>query len=191
MNGNMNEIDTFIAELRIICDKAHPGPWTASGNVPFNVDLCKPRPSLSKHDANRPTYWHVDDAMFVLNARVMLPRLLDALELARAQRNQQARSVTYLFTEDLANLDIPESLDTLIAELRKRESDQKLFSEMNGGYYPPNYAMLRALDALEVARAQRKQLIEAKYAPNQPRQQAARELAALDIEIAKILRGDK
>lgn len=46
---------------------ATPGPWANkwSSNYPFYVDVRKPAPSLSKHDAERPTYWRVQDAEYI------------------------------------------------------------------------------------------------------------------------------
>ena len=56
-----------LKELRKIAEKATPGPWGPwTGNYPFNVDVRKPAPSLSKHDNERPTYWRYEDAVFVL-----------------------------------------------------------------------------------------------------------------------------
>ena len=58
----------------------YAGEWTCNANMPFNADVVKPRPSLSKHDVSRPTYWHMDDALFVLNARQDVLFLLDLVK---------------------------------------------------------------------------------------------------------------
>lgn len=49
------------------------GPYVA--NYPFYASVVKPRGSLSKHD-DRANYWHVDDAIFVANARNDIEYLL-------------------------------------------------------------------------------------------------------------------
>ncbi len=69
-------------ELRKIAESATPGPWGSwCANTPFYVDVQKPAPSLSKHDNERPTYWRMEDALFVLhfNPKIVL-ELLDEIE---------------------------------------------------------------------------------------------------------------
>lgn len=71
-----------LKRLRKIALDATPGPWGPwSGNYPFNVDVKKPAPSLSKHDHKRPTYWRWQDGLFVLefNPKVVL-ELLDRIQ---------------------------------------------------------------------------------------------------------------
>jgi hypothetical protein len=76
-----------LESIKEYSDKATPGPWTASGNIPFYVDLVKPAQSLSKHDLDRPTYWRYEDGEFVLNARMDIPRLLEHIvEMESDQR---------------------------------------------------------------------------------------------------------
>lgn len=67
-------------EIEERLEKMYAGEWTASANLPFNVDVKKPRPSLSKHDDKCPTYWHMDDALFILNARQDVAFLLDLVK---------------------------------------------------------------------------------------------------------------
>lgn len=59
------------------------GPWTC--NYPFYVDVKKPAPSLSKHDHDRPTYWKIEDAIFVLefNPKVVV-YLLNEIDQLKA-----------------------------------------------------------------------------------------------------------
>lgn len=68
-----------LEELQKICNEASPGPWEASGNYPFYIDMQKPARSLSKHDLERPTYWSYQDGKYVLAARDAMPKLLDML----------------------------------------------------------------------------------------------------------------
>ena len=70
-----------IKKLREAAQKATPGPWGEKWglNYPFYVDVRKPAPSLSKHDNDRPTYWRMEDALFVLecNPKMVLKLLAD------------------------------------------------------------------------------------------------------------------
>lgn len=69
-----------IREIQERLNKVLP-TWTAfGGNIPFYVDVQKPRPSLSKHDNERPTYWHYDDGAFVAAAPYDMQFLLEILE---------------------------------------------------------------------------------------------------------------
>lgn len=69
-----------LEEIEERVNAMYSGDWVCSANIPFNVDVVKPRPSLSKHDGFRSTYWHVDDALFVLNARQDVLFLLDLVK---------------------------------------------------------------------------------------------------------------
>lgn len=57
------------------------GPYSA--NIPFYAVVNKPRGSLSKHDNERPTYWHYKDALWVAmaNPAEMIPILERLQEL--------------------------------------------------------------------------------------------------------------
>lgn len=74
------DIDERLKEIEERVKAMYAGKWVCNGNIPFNVDVVKPRSSLSKHDASRPTYWHMDDALFVLNARQDVLFLLDLVK---------------------------------------------------------------------------------------------------------------
>ena len=84
----MTKLETYLKEVSERAEAATPGPWVAYANMPFNVDLQKPRPSLSKHDAVKPTYWHPHDALFVLHARTDIPTLLKIIKRMKIQRNR-------------------------------------------------------------------------------------------------------
>src|SRR5271166_1597116 len=52
--------------LKKMATDATPGPWGPwSANVPFYVNVKKPSPSMSKHDADRPTYWKKENENFI------------------------------------------------------------------------------------------------------------------------------
>lgn len=71
-------------KLLALREKTQVETWTMGANLPFYVVMKKPRPSLSKHDDEQPTYWHCDDAYYVLTAAeyagVMSTKILKALE---------------------------------------------------------------------------------------------------------------
>jgi len=72
----------ILEEAKELCDAATEGPWSVSANLPFYGIVEKPKPSLSKHDAEEPTFWAVDDAKFHTVSRTLMPRLIKALEVA-------------------------------------------------------------------------------------------------------------
>ena len=57
---------TKLEELEKIIKAKTPTTWYGTMNYPFYVSLMKPAPSLSKHDSERPTFWKMQDAEFVL-----------------------------------------------------------------------------------------------------------------------------
>jgi hypothetical protein len=64
-------------EIEKIINASTPGPWGPyTTNLPFYAIVEKPAPSASKHDGERPTYWRVEDAQFVVMAREVLPKLV-------------------------------------------------------------------------------------------------------------------
>jgi hypothetical protein len=68
--------------LREIAAEATPGPWGPwSANIPFNIVVEKPAPSLSKYDHERTNYWRYEDGLFVLyfNPKIAL-ELLDEID---------------------------------------------------------------------------------------------------------------
>jgi len=71
------------------CLKKVELPWYATSNVPFYVDIKKPRPSLSKHDV-RPTYWEYNDGCYMMSAVNEMPRILKYIrKLQRELRNYE------------------------------------------------------------------------------------------------------
>lgn len=75
-------MDTKI--LREIAEKAWKEPVTFDSNVPFYVQVKKPRSSMSKHDDKRPEYWHYDDGVFV--AVFQPKKVLEMLDLIDSLR---------------------------------------------------------------------------------------------------------
>ena len=51
-------------------------PFTGTANIPFYVQLEKPRPSMSKHDSKRPDYWDMDDGYYILACANYMPEIL-------------------------------------------------------------------------------------------------------------------
>lgn len=72
------DLQRTIDLLETLLLKIKPLPWEWNGNIPFYIDVSKPRPSLSKHDYDnkRPTYWHHDDGMYASVAIHAIPQLL-------------------------------------------------------------------------------------------------------------------
>ena len=54
--------------------------WEFNADIPFYVDMKKPRPSLSEHDDKHPTYWHYDDGSFVAMCLYLTPKLIEYIE---------------------------------------------------------------------------------------------------------------
>ena len=102
----MNVLDLY--KLRQIAAAATPGPWGPwTGNYPFNVDVVKPAPSLSKYDNERPTYWRYQDASFVLafnpkTALELLDRISDLEETLEGKRSFTRELDVALNGEDAA-----------------------------------------------------------------------------------------
>jgi hypothetical protein len=59
---------------------ATPGPWQGRVNYPFYGVLIKPAPSLSKHDQERPSYWRMEDVVFVVSAHADITYLLSEID---------------------------------------------------------------------------------------------------------------
>ena len=72
----MLDIKDMITHLESLAEKVEL-PWGASANVPFYVDVRKPRPSMSKHDEYRHTYWDYDDGVYLLTCANEMPRVLE------------------------------------------------------------------------------------------------------------------
>lgn len=70
-----------LRKLKDICFKATPGPWGPyRANVPFYAEVNKPSPSLSKHDHERPSYWRIEDAIFIAAASENMLPLINKIE---------------------------------------------------------------------------------------------------------------
>ncbi len=68
-------------QIKLRLSKSAPvEKWTGSMNYPFYGHLDQPRPSLSKH--NYKEMLHCDDLIFILTARSVVPKLLEALDIA-------------------------------------------------------------------------------------------------------------
>ena len=75
-----------LVEIKERFKKTTQGEWTAYVNYPFYIDLRKPSPSLSKHDSERPTFWSMNDGLFVLNAHNNdIPWLIEEVERLRKE----------------------------------------------------------------------------------------------------------
>ena len=83
MNKDINKI---IEQLETLLAKAHPLPWLWHANVPFYVEVRKPRESLSKHNDGHPTYWHYDDGAYAAAAIHAAPKLIAEIKRLRDEK---------------------------------------------------------------------------------------------------------
>ena len=60
--------------------KIHPLPWYFQGNIPFDIEIKKPRESLSKHTEKNPNSWHYDDGEYLALCVNEMPNLLKYIE---------------------------------------------------------------------------------------------------------------
>jgi hypothetical protein len=88
MNSKIKEL---IKDLELAQAKARPLPWKFSANIPFYIDMTKPGPSLSKHDDDRPSYWHYDDGMYAAMAIHHVPELIE--EIKRLMMIEEAAKI--------------------------------------------------------------------------------------------------
>lgn len=51
-------------------------PWPFSGNIPFDIQVKRPRNSLSKHSSKNPCSWHYDDGQYLATAVHEVPKLI-------------------------------------------------------------------------------------------------------------------
>lgn len=67
--------------------------WTGSMNYPFNGYLNQPRQSLSKHEGTKrgEGMLHCDDLYFILVSRRAIPKLLEALDIAKVALHKLGR----------------------------------------------------------------------------------------------------
>lgn len=61
-------------------------PWEGYSNIPFYVEVKKPRPSMSKHDS-RPTYWDYDDGEYLYACVNWMPDILKYIEDLKKEAN--------------------------------------------------------------------------------------------------------
>lgn len=89
-----NELDTLIAELRKTADLATPGPWaTGCYDEEYSPELYVDEPNgICEGCIGRIKLVRDEDAIFIAAARTLVPALLDALELARAQRDEAVKA---------------------------------------------------------------------------------------------------
>lgn len=74
------EVQDKIDAIRKRAAEATQEPWGPyRANLPFYVEVEKPAQSLSKHDDTRPTYWKVEDGVFVVHALEDVKFLLSLL----------------------------------------------------------------------------------------------------------------
>lgn len=71
--------ETRIAQERVICDSASPGPWVRSG--PYTVATQNP---YEGHEAAIGEAETWGDTEFIAHARTVLPEALDVIAIARA-----------------------------------------------------------------------------------------------------------
>ena len=83
-------------------------------NYPFYCVVEKPRSSLSKHDRERPTYWHMDDGIFVAYARDDIEYLTNRLEKAIDYLKQGKKQ----FTPNTTNSDVDMFLKEIDNEIK-------------------------------------------------------------------------
>lgn len=74
---NRQDLINFLKEKD---KKAHPAPWSGSANYPFYACIDKPRPSLSKHDQERPQYMMIEDVDLLLFLRNNVSHIIKFLE---------------------------------------------------------------------------------------------------------------
>ena len=106
----MTTLADFIKQARELAERATPGPWTKEGKTPCGIDSETTSKESSwvvapDDDYQTPT---LNDAAFIAEARTLVPRLLDALELLREQRDSWARDTDeelYVIERQLKNVD--------------------------------------------------------------------------------------
>lgn len=95
-------------KLREYALNAWQEPMEFNANVPFYVEVKKPRPSNSKHDDKRPTYWNYDDGLYIAatQPKVILELLdyIDTLEQDFENSLQQTNYSLNVMFDDRKNL---------------------------------------------------------------------------------------
>lgn len=67
-------------KIKQLLNKIQPLPWHFQGNTPFDVQVKKPRESLSKHTERNPNSWHYDDGEYLALCVNEMPNLLKYVE---------------------------------------------------------------------------------------------------------------
>lgn len=76
---------TTPAELRVLVEKASPGPWRVQGdNPPYDTSLIDGHRTVL---LDGPRFKHPADAAFIAAARDAVPKLLDVVEAAQRWRD--------------------------------------------------------------------------------------------------------
>lgn len=75
-------IDERITELKKLISKVEL-PWSFDANVPFYVDVKRPRDSLSKHNDKCVTLWHYNDGLYLAMAVNSIRPLIEEIERLR------------------------------------------------------------------------------------------------------------
>lgn len=73
---NIKETIKTIKELRAKVTL----PWLFPGNYPFDIQVKKPRESLSQHTERMPTSWHWDDGAYLVMCVNEMENLIAAYE---------------------------------------------------------------------------------------------------------------
>lgn len=114
----MKSLETLLAETKAIVEAATPGPWESinggicDSNVDVGGNVCSICPETPEAKANEE---------FILHARTMMPALMEALELAVEQRN-----------DELAALDFIRRRHTVLADIYRDDLDQALADKLRG-----------------------------------------------------------
>lgn len=117
----MDDFKERLLNIKELEKNATPGPWTGQANYPFYACIDKPAPSLSKHDAERPNYWRIEDVKFVVTARTEVPMLIEKLE----QYTERDKFIKEFITNEYVELDS-------LMELAFRQNDSNMAFYLQG-----------------------------------------------------------
>ena len=65
-----------ILKLKEQLNKIHPLPWVFPAKYPFDIQVDKPRHSLSKHTDKNKGSWHYDDGLYLATCVNEMPNIL-------------------------------------------------------------------------------------------------------------------
>lgn len=74
------EIQILITQIEQSLAKIHPLPWKFYANYPFDIQVRKPRESLSKHTEENPCSWHYEDGLYVALIVNTVPKLVEEIK---------------------------------------------------------------------------------------------------------------